>query len=824
MPAFITTVPTITRKLSKSPGFTVAAVLILALGIGATTAIFSLVEGVLLRPLPFRDPDRIVQLGEHVGDNPGIGARAADIPAYSAQTAAFSSVGGYANVSFEVSGGATPEVVNATRMTAGAFTTLAVQPAVGRLFTAEEEDAGKALAVISDALWQNRYHRDPRIVGTSVSLDRKTFTIIGVMPRSFEFPLQPGRLNRTELWIPMSLSGGELSIQNAGVWGYQMIARLKDGVTEQQAREDAGRVAQDIKRNFPTGMAAIRIRGDVNLLREATVANAKPLLRILFVAVTIVLLIACANVAGLMLVRAIRLRREYALRRALGANSRVLVRDSICEGLIISLAGGVLGLAFAAFVVRLALHVLPETMPRIDAISIDAGAALFALLLSLLTGTLCSLAPAFAAMRTNLSQSLNEGTRTSSGAADYSWLRSALVVAEIAIALLLLNLAGAFLRSFQKMRAVDPGFRADHALVAGYQLPRNVYPTNTTALTFSRNLIDHLASKPGITAAGITNNLPAAGSFAMAAYTIEGEPEEGWKLKFAPFGIIYGEYFAAMGIRLVEGRTFTPADKADSPLVIIVNESMARDCWPGQSPLGKRMHVGNPRKGLPWATVVGIVADTKSGALDEPTRDQWYAPLQQPAILVGRNAPDTLSRAAGGFIAVRSVLPSESLIETLRSSVAEIDPALALNPVQPMTEVVANVEAPRRFNTDLITSFALGALLLAAAGIYTVIAFSVSLRVQEIAIRMAMGAQRRNIARLILFSAAKMALLGCGLGLAASFAVARFVRSFLFEVSPTDTGIYALGAGFMILLALLASALPASRAASTDPIEILRSA
>ena len=824
MPTPLHALQTSIRRLAHSPGFTLASLLILALGIGAVTAMFSLVEGVLLRPLPFHDPDRLVALGEHVGDNPGIGTTARDIRAYAAQSAAFSSVGGYAGVTFELSGGPTPEVIDAMRMTAGTFTTLSVPPLVGRLFTAQEEDAGKPLAIISDALWQDRFHRDPKIVGTPVSLDRKTYTIIGVMPKSFEFPLQPGRLNRTQLWIPMSLRPDELSVESAGVWGYRMIARLEDGVSIHQGREDAMRVAQNIMRNFPPGMAAIHIRGDIDLLRDQTVGDTRPLLRVLFLAVIIVLLIACANVAGLMLVRAIRRRREYGVRLALGARPAVLVRDSICEGLLISLAGGVLGLAFAALLIHFALHVLPETMPRIDSISIDATVATFALLVSLATGILCSLAPAFAALSTNLSQSLNEGTRTGSGSASHSWLRSALVVAEIAIALLLLNLAGAFLRSFQKMRAVDPGFHSDHVLVAGYQLPRNVYPTDVSAQTFTRNLIDRLSSKPGINAAGIASALPASAGFGMAAYTIEGQPVEGWKLKFAPFATTYGDYFRAMGIALLDGRTFTSDDRADAPLVVIVNESMAKDCWPGQRAIGKRMHVGNPHKGLPWATVVGVVADTKSGSPDQPSRDQWYAPLQQPAILVGTNPPQALSLAAGGFVTVRSALSPEHMIETVRSTVAEIDPLLALQHPQPMDEVVANIEAPRRFNTDLITAFAAGALLLAITGIYAVVAFSVSLRTQEIAIRMALGAQRNNIARLVLLSAAKMALLGCGLGVVASFAVSRFVRSFLFEASPTDSTIYAVSVTLMIALALVASALPAARAASADPIEALRSA
>ena len=812
------------RQLVKSPGFSLTIVLILALSIGATTAIFSLVEGVLLRPLPFTNPERLVALGDHVGQNSGYGVTAREIGEYSAATSAFSSMGGYSGTRFELGGGATPEVVDAARLTAGVFTTLGVEPIVGRVFTQQDEDARKPVALIADSLWLNRYHRDPRIVGTPITLDRKTYSIIGVMPRSFEFPLQTGRLDRTLLWIPMSLTPEELSDQNAGAWGYQMVARLKDGVTLQQAAQDADRVAQEIMRNFPAGMrASVHIRGDVALLRERAVGDARPVLRILFLAVLVVLLIGCANVAGLMLVRAIRRRREHAVRLALGARSGVLIREAVCEGLLLSVAGGLLGLVLAATAIRFALYVLPESMPRVDAISIDVTVAAFALLLSLATGAICSFAPAFAALRTNLMQCLKEGVRGGGGAASHTWLRSALVIAEIAIALVLLNLSGAFLRSFQKMRAVDPGFRADHVLVADYQLPMNLYASDAAVQTFNREVIDRLASKPGIVAAGMASSLPATANYGMAAYTIGGQPAEGWKLKFAAFTSTYGDYFSAIGIPLIEGRTFTNEDRANAPLVVIVNQSMARDCWPGQSAIGKRMHVGNPHKGLPWATVVGVVGDTKDGAPDRPSGDHWYVPAQQPAILYGTDFSGVLTRPAGGYITIRSALAPEQMIHTLRSTVAEIDPLLALNHVQPMRNVVENIEAPRRFNTGLISTFALGALLLAITGIYAVVAFSVSLRTQEIAIRMALGAQRGNVARLVLLWGAKMALWGCGLGVIGSLVLSRFVQSFLFQVSPNDPSIYIASALVMMIMALIASALPAARAAGADPIDALRS-
>jgi putative ABC transport system permease protein len=815
------------RQLRKAPGFALTVVLTLALGIGATTAIFSLVEGILLRPLPFNNPDRLVLLGDHLGSGPNAPANtpvtAREIGTYSKATSAFSSLGGYTTTGFEVSGGATPEDVDAARFTAGVFATLGVQPILGRVFTQSEEDAHQPLAVISYALWLNRYHRDPHVLGSTIDLDRKAYSIVGVMPRSFKFPLQPGHLDQTQLWVPMSFTPEELSDQNAGSWGYHMVARLKDDVTLRQGAEDADRVAQQIMRDFPAGMSAIHIRGDVKPLNEHAVADARPLLHTLFVAVSIVLLIGCVNVAALLLVRAIRRRREYAVRLALGARAGVIVRESVFEGLLLSLAGGLLGLLFAAIAIQTALHLLPESMPRVASISVDTTVAMFAVLLALATGVLCSLAPAFAALRTNLMEGLKEGVRTGTGGASHAWLRSALVVSEITIALVLLTACGAFLRSFQKMRAVDPGFRPDHVLVAGYQLPLKQYSTDASFNTFNHSLVDQLANKPGIIAVGVANALPASGQLGGAAYTVEGASVTGWKLKFSMFALTYGDYFHAMSIPLLEGRYFTEDDRANTPLVVIVNHSMARHCWPGQSAIGKRMHVGNPHKELPWATVVGVVADTSLGPRDQPIDDQWYAPAQQPAILYGSNFSGKLTDPAGGYIALRSALPPEQMTQPLRSAVAQIDPLLALQQVQPMNDVISNVEAPRRFNTTLITAFAMGALLLAMSGIYAVVAFSVSLRTQEIAIRMALGAQRTGIAWLVLISGAKMGLLGCVLGVLGSLALSRVISAFLFDVSATDPLIYAASVLMMMLMTLLAAALPAARAASVDPIDALRS-
>jgi predicted permease len=810
------------RQLRKSPAFTFTVVLMLALGIGATTAIFSLVNGILLRPLPFSDPDRLVLLGDHLATGLELGVTAREIATYASATSAFSSFGGYTTSTYELSGDANPEVVHAARLTAGVFPTLGVRPILGRVFTRQEEDASQPLAVISYALWLNRYHLDPHIVGTSVILNRKAYSIVGVMPRSFEFPMLAGRLDQAQLWVPMNLGQEELSDEAAGNWGYQMVARLKDGVSLSQAAQDVNRVAQQIMRDFPAGISAIHIRGDVKPLREHIVASAQPLLRTLFLAVSVVLLIACVNVAVLLLVRAIRRRREYAVRLALGARASTILGESLLEGLLLSLAGGLLGTAFAALAIRTALHLLPESMPRIDSISMDATVAIFALLLALATGVLCSLAPAFAAVKTNLLDSLKEGSPISTGTKSHAGLRSALVASEIAIALMLLIVSGAFLRSYQKMLAVDPGFQPEHVLVAGYHLPSRQYPTDSSIDNFNRAVIDRLANKPGVVAVGITTALPASGGSAASGYTIEGVPAAKWKLQFAYFAIVYGDYFRAMSIPLIEGRYFTRDDRSDTPPVLIVNQSMAKRCWPGSSAIGKRFHPGNPRRPYPWATVIGIVADTKVGSRDGENPDQWYAPFEQPATLNGPVDPSTRTHPAGGYITLRSVQPPQQMIHTLRAAVASIDPLLALDQVRTMDDTLSNVEAPRRFNTVLTTVFAIGALALAITGIYAVVAFSASSRTQEIAIRMALGAQRANIARRVLLSGARIALFGCALGVIGSLLLSRLVRSFLFHVSATDPLIYITSVLIMMLVALLASALPATRAASTDPMSTLR--
>jgi len=809
------------RAFRKAPGFSLTVILTLALGIGATTGIFSLVEGVLLRPLPFHDPQRLVILGDRLGDELQPGVTPSEVTTWEHATRAFSSMGAYVTTSWELSGGPISESVDGARFTAGVFPTLAVVPVVGRVFTQQEDEGHIPVAVISYALWVNRFHRNAHVTGDTITLDRRNYAIIGVMPRSFEFPLLPGRVGQAQLWVPMSFTADELS-PSAGAWGTHLVARLRVGVTVQQAAQDANRIAQQVMRDFPPELAAIRIRGDALPLRESVVTGVRPLLRTLLLAVCIVLLIACANVATLLLVRAVRRRREHAVCLALGARPITILRECVSEATLLSLVGGVIGMALATIAVRVVVPMLPESMPRIDSISIDSGVAAFALFVSVATGVLCSLGPAWAAVRTDPLESLREDARTGTGSRRQSWLRSSLIVAEIAIATVLLTASLAFLRSYQQMLAVNPGFRPDQVLIAGYQLPQEQYGTESSIATFNREVVSRLAAQPGMIAAGLANTLPDTGGGGLSGFTIEGTSNAGWRLKFAPFIETYGDYFRTLGIPIVAGRSFTVRDRSGALLVCIVDQSMARKEWPNQNPIGKRMHIGNPKHPLPWATVVGVVPDVRINAPDQPGGEQWYFPMEQPAIIEGSAATGMLNLSSG-WIALRSTLPPQQMIHALHSVVASIDPRLALDPVQPMADTISAVEAPRRFNTWLITAFALIALLLSAMGIYAVIAFSASQRTQEIAVRIALGAQRSNIAGLVLRAGVKIALAGCVLGILGSFAVSRLVGAFLFGIGATNWLVYTVSVLLMLTLAILASALPALRTAAADPAQALRS-
>lgn len=816
------------RHLRRSPGFSATAVLMLAFGIGATTAIFSIVEGVLLRPLPFPQPERLVSLGDiienaDVGGSGGAGVTVPDVRNYTRDTHSFESLGAFAQPSYELSGIGEPAQILAGRMTGGVFPALGVAPLMGRVFTQEEDAHGELVAVISYAMWQNRMHGDAQVLGKKILLDRKPYVIIGVMPRQFEFPLLPGHLNNSELWIPMSFSEQELGPAGAASWNYGMVGRLRPGVTVAQAQEDAERVAQATMKAYPAFIASMRIRAIVRSLHEDTVADARSLVRILFLAILVVLLIACANLAGLLLVRAIRRRREMALRLALGARAGTLLRQSILEGLVLSVTGGLLGLALAAAGLRVGISMLPETLPRIDEIGLNWVVVAFALGLSVVTGVGCGMVPAFAAWRTKVNEMLKEGGRTGTAGGGHAWLRSSLVVGEIATALVLLTAAGLLLRSFEKVRQVDVGFHPDHVLAASYSLPSHEYPNQPAINAFNRELVDRLQHMPGVKLAGLSTYLPAAmGNGSRTGFVVEGAaaPKNG-EMDLATMVEVEGEFVKAMGIPLLAGRTLTPADNADSPLVIVVNHKLAERYWPGQDPVGKHLRIGMVETPTPWITVVGEVGDIKQASPDDEDREQWYQPISQLQKSLGTLGADQIAGNAG-FIAVRTAMEPETMTNSLRATVRSVDPQLALAQIQTMESAISDSEAPRKFQTAIITAFALAAVLLAVLGIYSVIAFSAALRVQEMAIRIALGSQRSGILGLVFASAIKLAFVGCVIGLAGAAATSHLLDSFLFGVGALDPLVLTTAAVFVLILAMLASWLPARRAAAVDPMKALR--
>jgi predicted permease len=815
------------RQLRKSPGFTLTAVLMLGVGIGATTAIFSIVEGVLLRPLPFPDPGRLVAVGDVLeGSNcafcrPAVTSQ--DIRNYRRDTHSFIHLGGYQTNSYELSGSNEPLSIHGSRMSGAVFSALQVTPLLGRVFTQQEDDQHQPFVVLSYSLWRSRFHGDRKVLGSKIVLDRKPYIVIGVMPRDFEFPLMPGHVNQSELWVPMSPEPWEFEAGAAASWNLRMVGRLKPGVTPEQAQSDAQRVAMETMRNYPAYMSSLRIHAVVKQLQEDTVEQARPLVRTLFFAVIVVLLIACANQAGLLLVRSIRRRREIAVRLALGARAAALLRQAVIESMILSLGGGVIGLVLAGIALRVGLNMLPQTLPRIREIGLDWHVVGFAVGLVLLTGFFCGLAPAFAAIQTSVNETLKEGGRTGSSGSGHTRLRSTLVVGEIAVALMLLTASGLLLRSFEKMRSVDMGFQPDHTLAASYSLPLRQYTTQPLIDTFNQRLLDNLRQLPGVEAVGMTSLLPAGGDDLGISIIPEGYVSpKGAGLHMAAPAMVEGDSFQALGIRLLRGRLFTEADRAGSPLVVIVNHKLAEHYWPGQDPIGKRLRRGMPETSTPWLTVVGEVGDVKLGSADGRTAEQFYLPATQGVASEGVLASAGELMAYDGWIVLRASVPPEQMEDAMRAVVQKIDPQLAFYKMKTLDQRVSDSEAPRRFNTVLISSFAAAAVLLGLMGIYSVIAFTVATREQEMAIRIALGCERSQILQLILASGAKLAAAGCILGLLGAAAVSGLLRSFLFGVSPLDPAVLGISAAAMLLLTLAASLLPARRASLTDPMLAVR--
>ncbi|MGA2571370.1 MAG: ABC transporter permease [Terracidiphilus sp.] len=825
MNALVHDLRTALNQLRRAPGFTLTAVFTLAFGIGATLTIFSIVEGVLMRPLPFPEPDRLMILGNAPEGVPLDGAPNVTAPAvgiYSRATNVFSAMGAYRQVSFELSGQGEPAQVNASRMNATVFQVLGVAPLLGRTFTQREDEGGEQVAVISYPMWRDRFSGDAKVLGEKILLNRRTYQIVGVMPRTFEFPLVPGQLNRSELWVPMSFTQGEL-VNGAGSWNYTLLGRLKPGVTAEQARQNMEPAGPEIVERLPAVIQSMRVHARVESLMDATVAQAKPLVRMLFLAVVVVLVIACANLAGLLLVRVIRRRHETAVRMAMGASTTKILCESLIESLSFSMAGGLTGLVLAWAALRVGTRFLPETLPRISAIGLDYKVVGFALLLAVLTGLVCGVLPAIAAARTSLNDHLKESGRTDTPGGGQARLRSVLVVCELAAALVLLSGAGLLLRSFEKLRQVDLGFSTGHTMTASFGLPGQQYSSQAAVDVFDQALLQRLRALPGVEAVGVTTALPGGGAdnttFVPEGYV----PPRGAGLNLAWNGTVLGDYFQAEGIPLLRGRFFRDSDTATAPLVVIVNRTLAEKYWPNQDPIGKRLYIGVAGSQMPWQTVVGEVSDIKQSGADQATLPQFYQPASQRKPSIGRFAPPNMLYGNYGTVVLRGALPPEQMETSLRSVVHSLDPQLSLTHVVTMEQLVEEGQGSRRFNTVLISAFAGAAALLALLGIYSVIAFSTAQRTHELAIRMALGSQRSSILRLILVSGGKLGLAGCVLGGVGAFFATRLLRSMLFQVDPLDPAAIVLAMFLILALALAASLIPARRAASIQPMRALRS-
>lgn len=811
------------RQLRKSPAFATTAVITLALGIGGLTAVFSVVQAVLLRPLPFKDSGKLISLHETIDeDRHDYNVTAPDVLIFQQESKAFSGEGGYIGSGYDITGAGAPFHANAERVTASLFPTVGIEPLMGRTFTQREDENAAPVAVISFALWQERLHGDASVLGKTIDLDRRPYTVIGVMPQSFEFPLDAGRLSQHDLWVPMSFTPVEKNSEGEN-YDYGLVARLKPGVDEAQAQIDIDRVIAAIQPGY-TAVANLHVHGYFRTLKEETIRNARPLLNMLLGAVGLIMLIACVNLANLLLVRASGRRREFGVRMALGAARRIVLRQLLTESLLLSVLGGLCGSALAIILVRVAAISLPDSLPRLGEISIRWPMFAGAFGIVIVTGLLCGIVPAVASMKTDILDSLRDGNQAAGVGRSQYGVQSLLVSLEIALAMLLLVASGLLLRSFAKMLDVNPGFQPEHVLTASISLPLRDYATQPRVGEFYAELQRKVETLPGVLSVGFSTNIPIVGQRSGRLITPEGHvrgPGEGFLI--ASNYLVQGNYFQTLHIPLIRGRFFkTQDDQVGAPLVAIISQSFAERYFHGRDPLGLHVKVGDRYDSrMPAITVVGVIGDVKQGALDQPTVDQMYEPIAQAATGLGPMA--AMIGVVGGMeIVVRTAGDPAQLSTGLLKTIHDLDPLLAVSKPHTMDEVVAATESSRRFNTAMLTAFAAIALLLSLLGIYGVLAYAVAQRKREIAIRMALGASRQLELMRIVRYALTIAAMGVTAGLIASIGLSRFLQGMLYGIKPLDA-VTILGAVLVLFgCSLLAAFGPACRAASIDPMQTLR--
>jgi putative ABC transport system permease protein len=785
------------RQLLKTPGFTAVAILTLALGIGATSAMFSVINGVLLRPLPYPAPDSLVRVHEIVPQYGRFSVAPATFLDWRQQNTVFERIAAYApgTATFADAGG--PERVPSAAVSWDLFELLQVAPALGRGFAAEEDVPGKSsVIVLSHGMWQRRFGSDPAVLGRPVTLNGAPFTIIGVMPAGFYFPAR-----QTEFWTPIALNPA-----NATRGGHFLgvVARIKPGVGEAQAGAEIKAISERLAREYPQNSA--NESAEVVTLHDNIVGNIRPALLTLLAAVAVVVLIACANVANLLLVRASVREKEIAIRTALGASGRRLVLQMLGESVVLAIAGGAVGLLLAYLAIPALRTLSAGSIPRVDDVSIDTTVLLFAVGVSLVTGILFGLAPAWQAARAGVAEVLKEGGRSSTVSGG-RWLRTGLLVGEVALSIVLLVGAVLLLRSFARLTSVDPGFRADGVLAFRIALPATAYPEDHNRVAFYDTLLAKLDALPQVTGAGMVQSLPMRGDYVLS-FSIQGRPPA--KPGVGPSAnhrVVSPGYFSALGIPLLRGRTLTDRDAEKAPMVAVVDQAFVDRHFPGEEPIGRGIDIGNGTDG--FYEIVGVVGDVHYEGLEANPEPTMYVPYKQ----------DVFSSM---WVVARTTIDPAALSGTVRQTVREIDAALPAFSLMPLGEVVTESVAQQRFSMLLLGLFAAIALFLAAVGLYGVVAYTVSQRTQEIGVRMAIGAQRGDVLGMIVGGGMKLALVGVAIGLAGALALSRLLATMLYEVTPLDPPSYAITAAVLLAVAALACYVPARRAMRVDPIVALR--
>ena len=786
-----------TRQLLKTPAFTVVAVLTLAFGIGATSAIFSVVNGVVLRPLPYPRADRIVNVFEVVPNYGRFSVAPANFLDWRQQNAVFQQIAAYigGNDTLMVADG--PERINRALVSWNTFELLGIAPAIGRGFRAEE-DAPKQnnVIVLSHGMWQRRFGGDPNVLGRSINVSGDPVTIVGVMPAGFYFPSRT-----TEFWRPVAFNPA-----NATRGGHfiGVIARLKDGVSLEQASADMKGIAERLARQYPNNSRDES--AEVVRLHDLIVGPIKPMLITLLAAVAAVVLIACANVANLMLVRASVREKELAIRAAMGAGRGRLVLQMLAESLVLALIGGAAGLLLAYLAIPSIQTLSAGSIPRVADVAVDRTVLGFAFVITIATGFLFGLAPAWQASRGGVGAVLKEGGRGSTGGRGHR-LRSVLLVAEVALSLILLVGASLLLRSFARLTNVDPGFKPEHVLSFSVSLPQTTYPGDQPRMQFFNRLLEKLQGMPGVSAAGMVQTVPIRSDYVLS-FTIEGRPSEPGKEPSANYRAISPGYLAALSIPVLRGRGIAAADDAPTaPMVAVIDEAFAEKHFSNEDPIGRGIDIGNGSDG--FYRIVGIVGNVHHEGLDAVPRPTMYTPF----------AHDLFGTMT---MMVKTAGDPADFASTARQAVREIDASLPAFAIAPLRDVVTESVAQRRFSMLLIGVFALVALFLAAVGLYGVVAYAVSQRTQEIGLRMAIGAQRGDVLRLVLGGGMKLALLGVVLGVAGALALSEYVASMLFEVTRFDVASYAGTAAMLLVISALACYVPARRAMRVDPLVALR--